>query len=92
MILTIVGIVGAAIVAASFFFSNMIWLRVINTLGSIILVIYSLMIGAYPIAALNIFAIGFNIWRVIEFAKYQNIPPFGKPIKYEKQEDWKGKQ
>ena len=67
----ILGYVATFFVAASFLFKSMMALRVVNTIGAVCFVIYSLLIGAYPVALLNAFLTLVNLYQIWRLKKEQ---------------------
>lgn len=63
----LLGYAAGVLVAISFLFKNIIFIRVINGIGAILFVIYALRIEAYPIAGLNTFLVFihlYQLWRL----------------------------
>jgi hypothetical protein len=69
----ILGYIAGIIVAASFFCKKIDQLRLVNSIGAFVFVIYGFMEPAYPNAALNIFVICLNIYKI----KTRNLLVFG---------------
>ncbi len=61
-VLELVGYVASALVAVSLMMSSILRLRVINLVGSATFAVYGLLIGAYPVAAVNAFIVLINLW------------------------------
>jgi hypothetical protein len=61
----LIGYLASIVVSVSFFFKGIILLRIVNIIGSTIFIIYALLIRAYPVACLNLFAIIFNLINLI---------------------------
>ncbi len=59
------GYLGSALVVVSMLMTSVMKLRVINTIGSIIFVIYALVIRSYPTALMNFFLVGINVYHMI---------------------------
>lgn len=53
IILEIIGYIGSAFVLISFLMATVIKLRIVNSIGSIISVVYGLLIHAYPTVVMN---------------------------------------
>ena len=51
--LELFGYLGTALVLTSFIMRNIKWLRVVNMAGSLVSLIYSLLVSAMPVAVLN---------------------------------------
>ena len=58
------GYMATFFVAASFLFKSIVYLRIVNSIGAIIFVIYSVIITAYPVALLNAFLVVVNIYQL----------------------------
>ena len=52
----LLGYIATFFVAVSFLFKSIVHLRVVNSIGAILFVIYSVIIAAYPVALLNAFS------------------------------------
>ena len=64
-----IGYIGSALIALSMLMTSVKKLRIINTVGSVIFVIYALLISSYPTAAMNIFLVFVNIYNLIKLDK-----------------------
>ncbi|NNI44466.1 YgjV family protein [Pasteurella multocida] len=60
----LLGYAAGLLVAISFLFKNIIFIRVINGIGAILFVIYALCIDAYPVAGLNAFLVLIHIYQL----------------------------
>ncbi len=58
----IIGYVASALVAISLMMTSILKLRIINLVGSAFFTLYGLLIGAYPVAAVNAFIVGINVY------------------------------
>lgn len=58
------GYFASVIVAISFLMKSINKLRLVNTLGAICFVIYSVVIKAWPVALINLFVICVNIYHL----------------------------
>lgn len=58
------GYMATFFVAASFLFKSIMYLRIVNSIGAILFVIYSVIITAYPVALLNAFLVVVNIYQL----------------------------
>jgi len=54
VIYEVIGYVGTALVVLSFFMSSVYKLRVINTIGSLVSIVYGLLVNVYPTVLLNV--------------------------------------
>ncbi|WP_298441071.1 YgjV family protein [uncultured Ferrimonas sp.] len=62
----IVGYAASVFVAVSLMMTNVTKLRWINMTGCILFVIYGASIGAWPVALMNGFCVGINIYNLIK--------------------------
>ncbi|MGC7559458.1 hypothetical protein [Pasteurella sp. PK-2025] len=63
----ILGYAAGLLVAISFLFKNIVFIRIINGIGAILFIIYALRIEAYPVAGLNAFLVLihlYQLWRL----------------------------
>lgn len=60
----ILGYCASGLVALSFVMKSMRKLRFINIIGSVLFVIYSITIQAWPVALINTFVVGVNIYHL----------------------------
>lgn len=68
-----VGYAASVFVGTSLLMSDMSRLRIINLIGCILFAIYGLWIGAYPVAIMNIFGAGVNIWHLLRLARERRV-------------------
>lgn len=61
-----IGYVASVLVAVSLMMSSILKLRVINLIGAISFVVYGLVIGAYPVAAVNFVIVLINLYHLFE--------------------------
>ena len=61
-VLEIVGYAASVLVAVSLMMSSILKLRVINLVGSLAFTVYGALIGAYPVAAVNLFIVFINLY------------------------------
>ena len=59
------GYLGSALVVISMLMTSVMKLRIINTIGSVIFMIYALIIKSYPTALMNAFLVGINIYQMV---------------------------
>ncbi len=71
MVWEIIGYVGSLLVVISLIMSNIIKLRIINTIGSTIFCVYALVIKSYPTAIMNAVLVGINIYYLVKLLKTQ---------------------
>ncbi|MDQ3309820.1 MAG: hypothetical protein M3497_06800, partial [Gemmatimonadota bacterium] len=87
-ILELVGYVASALVAISLMMSSILKLRVINLFGSAFFTIYGVLIGAYPVAVVNLFIVFINLYYLRqmlgtkEYFKLLEIKPDSDYLRY----------
>ena len=64
-----VGYLASIVIAISLIMSDIIKLRVINTIGCILFVIYGLSVGAYPVAFTNMLIVFINAYYLYKLKK-----------------------
>ncbi len=69
MMIEMVGYIGSGLVLVSMLMSDMTKLRLINSIGSSIFVIYALIIHSYPTAFMNGCLVVINVISLINFRK-----------------------
>ena len=72
VLLEIFGYIGTALIILSMSMKSMNKLRVLNIAGSIISVIYSLIISAWPTVILNVCLASINIYHLIK-SHYEKV-------------------
>ena len=68
----LLGYIATFFVAASFLFKAIVHLRIVNSIGAILFVIYSVIIAAYPVALLNGFLVFVNVYQLWLLKKENN--------------------
>jgi hypothetical protein len=58
----IIGYIASALVAVSLMMSSILKLRVINLVGAALFTVYGLLIGAYPVAVMNLFIVLIDLY------------------------------
>lgn len=71
IILEIIGYIGSAFVLISFLMATVIKLRIVNSIGSIISVVYGLLIHAYPTVVMNAALLCINIFYLVKMYRYK---------------------
>lgn len=71
-IFEIIGYVGSAFVLVSFLMASVVRLRVINSIGCIVSVVYGLLIKAYPTVIMNAALLLINIFFLIRMSKQKS--------------------
>ena len=69
----ILGYVASVLTAASLMMTSHVRLRVLNLVGSAVFATYGLLIGAYPVAALNLFIVGVNVFFLLRIARTKTL-------------------
>ncbi len=69
----IIGYVSTVLVLVSFLMASVVKLRVINTIGSGIFVVYALLIGSYPTAILNLGIVSINLYFLIRLLRAEKL-------------------
>jgi GNAT superfamily N-acetyltransferase len=69
MMLELLGYVASILVAISLTMRSILRLRVINLVGAVTFAIYGWLIGAIPVAAVNLFIVGINIFYLREMLR-----------------------
>ncbi|MEO1291008.1 MAG: GNAT family N-acetyltransferase [Chloroflexota bacterium] len=64
MIYEIIGYIASALVAISLLMTSILRLRIINTIGAVIFVVYALLIGSYPVAVVNFVIVLINLYQL----------------------------
>jgi hypothetical protein len=88
LLLEIVGYVASVLVAVSLMMRSLVRLRLINLVGSAAFTVYGLLIGAYPVAAVNGLIVGINLYhlygmrRTKEFFRLLEIKPDSEYLRY----------
>jgi len=86
--LELLGYLASVLVAVSLMMSRILRLRVINLAGSLAFTIYGVLIGAYPVAAVNAFIVLINLWylsrmlRAKEYFRILEVEPGSRYVKY----------
>ena len=64
-----VGYAASAVIALSLLMTSVVKLRIINTIGCILFIIYGTSVGAYPVAIANAIIVLINIYQLIKLKK-----------------------
>lgn len=69
-----VGYLASIMIAISMFMKDVMKLRIINLIGSVLFAIYGFVIGAYPVAIVNTIIVFVNIYYIFYYknAKVEN--------------------
>ncbi|MCH8567922.1 MAG: hypothetical protein LAT67_06650 [Balneolales bacterium] len=66
LIYEIIGYVASVLVAISLMMSNIIQLRIVNMIGAATFSVYGLLISSWPVAGMNAFIVGINIYYLLQ--------------------------
>ena len=66
LIFEIIGYAASILVAVSLLMRSVLKLRIINLVGAICFTLYGLLIGAYPIAIVNVIIVGINLYYLYQ--------------------------
>ena len=69
-----VGYAASLMVAISLMMKNVVKLRILNGIGALLFVIYGIAITAWPVAGMNLFIVGINIYNLLQL-RQQNQQP-----------------
>ena len=72
----ILGYVATLIFAASFLFKSIVPLRIVNSIGAALFVVYALITQTYPVALLNAFLVVvhiYQLWRLKKTSKITSV-------------------
>lgn len=84
----IVGYIASVLVAVSLTMSNILRLRIINLVGAVFFTAYGLLIGAYPVAAVNFFIVLIDLYYLFqmrsakEFFRLLKVEPGSEYLRY----------
>ena len=69
LLIELFGYLGSILVVVSMLMTSVKWLRIINTIGSVIFAIYALIIRSYPTAFMNFCLVAINIYQLIQLGR-----------------------
>lgn len=69
VVIETIGYIGSFLVLVSFLMVSVVKLRIVNTIGSLIFMIYALIIRSYPTAVMNFFLVLINIHFLYRISK-----------------------
>ncbi|MBQ3356352.1 MAG: YgjV family protein [Oscillospiraceae bacterium] len=72
-ILEIIGYFSTALVLVSFLMASVVKLRIINTIGSGIFVVYAILIGSYPTAVMNLGIVCINVYFLVRLLRAEKL-------------------
>jgi GNAT superfamily N-acetyltransferase len=70
----LIGYVASVLIAVSLMMSSILRLRIINLVGAALFSLYGFLIGALPVALMNAFIVGINVFYLVRF--YRTEVPF----------------
>lgn len=65
----LLGYIAMITVACSFLLKDVVKLRLVNTFGAILFVVYGILIGSFPVIGLNIFVACVNGYYILKSSK-----------------------
>jgi hypothetical protein len=66
MNIELLGYIGTAVVMASFMMSNVKWLRIVNSIGCSIWILYGFQIESMPVVLTNVGILAINLFHIIK--------------------------
>lgn len=63
-VVELIGYLASALVVASFAMKSVVRLRIVSLIGSVVFVVYGVMLGSIPLIITNIAAAGLNLWNL----------------------------
>ncbi|MBE5844359.1 MAG: YgjV family protein [Butyrivibrio sp.] len=70
-IIELIGYLGSALVLVSFLMVSVYKLRIVNSIGSVVCVIYGLIIHAYPTVVMNLCLVAINVYYLVKMINTQ---------------------
>ena len=64
-----VGYLASILIAISITLKGGIYFRILNMVGSICFFIYGMFIGSWPVAIINVYAVGINTFHLVKLIK-----------------------
>ncbi|TNH04176.1 YgjV family protein [Testudinibacter sp. TR-2022] len=65
----ILGYIATAFVAGSFLLSSMLHLRIVNSIGAMLYIVYGVLIASTPVILLNVFITAVNVYQIIKLKR-----------------------
>jgi hypothetical protein len=84
----LIGYIASALVAVSLMMSSILRLRLINLAGALLFAVYGTLIGSIPVAAVNTFIVGVNIFYLVrifrteEYFRIVELRPDSEYLRY----------
>ncbi len=69
LFLELLGYTASVLVAVSLTMKGIVRLRIVNGIGAAVFSVYGLLIGSYPVAGMNAFIVGINIYYLLQMRK-----------------------
>jgi hypothetical protein len=66
MNIELLGYIGTTVVMASFMMSNVKWLRIVNSIGCSIWILYGFQIESMPVVLTNVGILAINLFHIIK--------------------------
>ena len=60
----LIGYAASLFLIISFAMNDVVWLRIVNSVGCLLFVIYGILKKAYPVTVTNLIIIGLNVYHV----------------------------
>ena len=70
--LEMIGYLGSVLVGISLMMPSLVRLRAINSIGCLVFVLYGILIHAYPVAILNGFIFGINVFHLVRMFRQKD--------------------
>jgi len=75
-----IGYLASILIAVSITISNNFYFRILNLIGSACFMVYGIFIKSWPVAIINTYGIGINVFHLIKGRKKLiNMPPENTP-------------
>lgn len=68
-----VGYIASAMIVVSLIMTSIVKLRIINTIGCVLFVIYGVIVGAYPVSVANGLIVIINLYNLYKLQKYKSL-------------------
>ncbi|MGR3808464.1 inner membrane protein [Pasteurella testudinis DSM 23072] len=69
MSIEILGYIATAFVAGSFLLSSILHLRIVNSIGAVLYIVYGALIASMPVVLLNVFITAVNVYQIIKLKR-----------------------
>ena len=68
-----IGYIASAMIVVSLIMTSIVKLRIINTIGCVLFVIYGVIVGAYPVSVANGLIVIINLYNLYKLQKYKSL-------------------